>query len=166
MVGMSSLKQYQVKIYFWTKGERSPKVIARKANLPYTTVYKNLKKFNENGSLDRRTGQGRKRLIKSDDARVTGQYLRRNKELTAQEIATKLVNERGLEVFRDTVTRHLKRSEYKCFLPLSTPMLTENHKRYRIELTKKDLNTDWNKVILSDETSYQLFRNMGMDKRR
>jgi len=98
-------------------------------------------------------------LIKSDDARAIGQYLRRNKELTAQQIATKLENERGLEVSHDTITRHLKRSEYKCVLPLATPMLTENHKRYRIEWAKKHLNTDWNQVIFSDETSYQLFRN-------
>ncbi len=92
---MSSLKQHQTKIlYFWTIGERLPTAIARKANLPYTTVYKNLKKLKESGNLNRRTGQGRKRLIKPEDARAIGQYLRRNKELTAQLIATKLKNER------------------------------------------------------------------------
>ena len=38
-------------------------------------------------------------------------------------------------------------------------MLTDSAKNYRVEWAKSHLNKNWKKVIFSDETTFQLFRN-------
>jgi transposase len=57
-----------------------------------------LKKFKNNGNLDQKKGSDGKRLINKGQSQTIGQYLRRNNELTAKEIPTKIEYKRGLEV--------------------------------------------------------------------
>ena len=38
-------------------------------------------------------------------------------------------------------------------------MLTEGHKRRRVEWAQTHLNDSWNKTVFTDETAFQLFRN-------
>lgn len=38
-------------------------------------------------------------------------------------------------------------------------MLTEAHKRKRVEWAQKHLNDHWDKTLFTDETAFQLFRN-------
>lgn len=64
-----------------------------------------------------------------------------------------------MEVSHQTVGRHLAVLGYKKALPLGTPMLTDTHKRKRVEWAQKHLNDDWNNTFFSDETAFQLFRN-------
>ncbi len=58
-----------------------------------------------------------------------------------------------------TVWRHLKISEYMSILPKATPVLIKDHKLRRVEWAQRHLDTNWSRVVFSDETSYQLFRN-------
>ena len=39
-------------------------------------------------------------------------------------------------------------------------MLTQKHKKNRVKWAKKHLNFNWKKVLFTDETAFQLFRNM------
>jgi len=39
-------------------------------------------------------------------------------------------------------------------------MLTAKHKERRVEWAKAHLNDDWNRTLFSDETAFQLFRNI------
>ncbi len=156
----TKLKLYLISIlHFWSIGVRSPTAISRKTRINISTVKYNLKKLKESGNLDRRAGGGQKRKIKGGDAIAIGQYLKRNKEFTVKDISMKLEEKRGLKVSPMTVWRHLKRSGYMSVLPKATPMLTEDHKRRRVEWAQRNLDTDWSRVVFSDETSYQLFRN-------
>jgi hypothetical protein len=110
--------------------------------------------------LDRSAGRGQKRKIKGGgDAIAVGQHLKRNKELMVKDILLKLEENRGLKVSPMTVWRHLKISEYMSILPKATPVLTKDHKLRRVEWAQRHLDTDWSRVVFSDETSYQLFRN-------
>jgi len=43
-------------------------------------------------------------------------------------------------------------------VPKKVPMLTERHLKTRVEWCKKHLETDWSKVVISDESMFQLFR--------
>jgi len=46
-------------------------------------------------------------------------------------------------------------------LPKVTPMLTEAHKQRRVEWARQHLNDNWRKTLFSDETAFQLYRNIG-----
>ncbi|RHZ43778.1 hypothetical protein Glove_856g54 [Diversispora epigaea] len=64
-----------------------------------------------------------------------------------------------VEVSHSTVSRHLAKAGYLKNLPLGTPMLTDVHKRKRVEWANKHIYDNWNKTFFSDETAFQLFRN-------
>ena len=95
-------------LHFWHSGLRSPTEIARKCKLPVSTVAYNLKKLRSTHSLKHRGKNGRKRLVGPNASRTIGQMIRRNKEVTAFQIATRFEQEEGTNVSCWTVRRHLR----------------------------------------------------------
>jgi transposase len=93
------------------------------------------------------------------DNKTLGQWIRRNNEATAEEMAQKLLQERGRSVSRWTVQRQLKRMGYRSTLLHGTPMLTQKHRDARVQWAKQHKDDDWSSTVFTDETSYQLFRN-------
>ena len=85
--------------------------------------------------------------------------MRRDNEITAEEIVEKLESNRNLKVSKWTVRRQLHRMGYKSVLPLATPLLTPEQKERRVQWARAHINDDWNRTVLSDETCFQLFRN-------
>ena len=49
--------------------------------------------------------------------------------------------------------------DYKNNLSLETLMLTTAYKEAHIIWTKKHFNNNWKKILFSDKTAFQLFRN-------
>ena len=146
-------------LHFWHSGLRSPTEIARKCKLPVSTVAYNLKKLRSTHSLKHRGKNGRKRLVGTNASRTIGQMIRRNKEVTAFQIATRLEQEEGTNVSCWTVRRHLRRMGYVNTLPRRKPMLTEEQRRQRLSWALAHKDDDWSRTVFSDETSIQLFRN-------
>ena len=85
--------------------------------------------------------------------------MRRDNEITAEEIVEKLESNRNLKVSKWTARRQLHRMGYKSVLPLATPLLTPEQKERRVQWARAHINDDWNRTVLSDETCFQLFRN-------
>ena len=48
----------------------------------------------------------------------------------------------------------LVETRFKYSRPLSKPLLSEQHERYRLNCAQSVKNYDWNKIILSDENNY------------
>ena len=92
-------------------------------------------------------------------AKTIGQSICRDSSISLRTLETKLSN-KGYQVSRMAISRHLLGLDYKKKLPKATPMLTENHKWKRVEWTQNHLNDDWSKIIFTDETAFQLFHNM------
>ena len=63
-----------------------------------------------------------------------------------------------LNIAPRTVRENLYNPGYRVCVPVSVPMLTPSAKDYRVEWAKSHLNKNW-KVIFSDKTTFQLFRN-------
>jgi transposase len=124
-----------------------------------STISYQLKKLRNEGSLQHRAGNGRRRKINPKCSRALGQFISRNNEVTLNELAEKLRDQCKLTISTSTISRHLNRLEYKNFLPLNTPMLTQEHKERRVEWAKQHLNDNWKSTVFTDECSFQLFRN-------
>jgi len=58
-----------------------------------------------------------------------------------------------------SAVQHLTTNGYKNSLPLCTPMLTSSHKENRVAWAKCYINDNWNKIVFTDETAFQLFQN-------
>jgi transposase len=146
-------------LHLWNNGHRSPTTIARITKIPLRTVKYNIAKIKEQGTIEDRPRQGRPRKITANDNQALGQWIRRNNEITSQELSEKLLHDRGLNVSQWTVQRQLHRMGYKSTLPYGTPMLTQEQKDARVRWAIKHQNDDWSRTIFTDETCYQLFRN-------
>ncbi|CAB4479367.1 unnamed protein product [Rhizophagus irregularis] len=84
-------------------------------------------------------GNGRPKKITANASRALGQYLRRDTSISTRTLARKLETI-GVEVSYRTIGRHLSSVGYQKRLPKATPMLTEAHKRKRVEWAQKHLN--------------------------
>ena len=151
-------QQRQAICLLWNRGIHSAREIKRRTNIGLSTIYYNLKKLEETGGVAQKKGAGRPKKITSSVARTIGQFIRRTPTIPIGRLVRKL-KEKGIEVGRETVRRHLVTAGYKNSLPLATPMLTVAHKEKQVEWAREHLNDDWTQTVFSDETSFQLFRN-------
>jgi transposase len=142
----------------WNQGIQDANEIQNRTNIPLSTIYDNLKKLKQSGTVQRTKGSGRPKKITASASRALGQYIRRDFFISTRALSTKL-SLTGLDVSYRTIGRHLADSGYRKNLPRATPMLTADHKRKRIEWAQKHLNDDWSDTIFTDETAFQLFRN-------
>ena len=149
-----------VVLHYYNLGHRCAAEIARQTKIPVRTIRYNLTKIRKECNVEHRRGNGRPRKITAKDSIAIGQWIRRNNEFTAKEIVEKLQLTKSLDVSRWTVRRELHRLGYMNVLPRGTPMLTNGQKERRVQWALAHQNDDWSRTIFSDETSYQLFRNM------
>ncbi len=152
-------KKIKFLLSLYDNGERSPRVLSSKTGLSKSTVNYQLAKLKKTGSLRHRVGNGRPRAITSSMSRSIGQQVRYNKSATAKEVSINLEEKFNCAISSRTVANWFHEHDYQNVLPQQTPMLTESHRQKRMEWCRAHLNQNWNNVIFSDETSFQLFRN-------
>ena len=158
---MSSLTQNDKKIsllHFWNQGIRSVPELSRLTGLPIRTTRYNVNKLKENNTLEHRCGNGRKSKVDVNAAKAIGQYIRRDSSISLRGISNKL-HSQGVDISYLSVGRYLNSRGYQKSRPIKTPMLTEKHKRDRIEWAQKHLKNNWKKTVFTDETAFQLFNN-------
>ena len=68
-------------------------------------------------------------------------------------------NNSDLEISERTIRRKLQNLDYVSVLPRKVPFLTQKAKDIRLFWTRDYLNYNWKKVVFSDETTLQIFRN-------
>ena len=68
-------------------------------------------------------------------------------------------NNPDLEVSERTIRRELQNLGYVSILLRKVPLLTQKAKDIRLSWARDHLNYNWKKVVFSDETTLQMFRN-------
>lgn len=142
----------------WDKGIRSANEIRKRTNLPRSTIYYNISKLKNNGSVAHRKRSGRPTKISSGITKVLIQKVKRNPAISTRSLAVNLL-QKEVQVSHQTVWNYLTQLGYKKRRADVTPMLTAEHMTKRVEWAKKYLNHDWSRTLFSDETAFQLFRN-------
>src|SRR5437016_5247256 len=132
--------------------------IQKRTGISSSTVYDNINKLKQSGTIQHIKGSGRPRKIEANASRALAQYIRRDSSISTRTLATRLSSS-VVDVSYRTIGRHLLRIGYQKSLPRATSMLTDDHKRQRVEWAQNHLNDDWENTLFSDETAFQLFRN-------
>jgi len=145
--------QRQCILHLWNEGIRNGQEIYRRTNIPLSTIYDNIKKIKEKGTVDHAQGNGHPRKITERTSKIIGQSIRRNDSISTWTLARKVSNT-GVDVSHMTISRHLTAYEYSKALPKRTPMLTKAHKQRRVEWARQHLNDNWRKTLFSDETAF------------
>jgi transposase len=102
-----------------------------------------------------RSGRSRKTTPKQDKKILS----LANEEMfaTTSDIEDRLKKKRP-KISRTTVWRRLREARAKYDLPMSKPLLTEDHRKSRLKWAKRHRLTNWDRVIFSDEMTVYLNR--------
>ena len=89
---------------------------------------------------------------------MLGRIIQNDKYLTCDEIVTKLSSK--VEISARTVNRELNKLGYHSSHPKTAPLLTAKQCECRVEWATAHLRKNWKTVVFSDETMFQMFRNI------
>ena len=158
---MSLLIHKRYEIVFLSSHPRGPKLglkaVAKVVKCHKTTVKYRLDWWKETKDLTDypRSGRPRETTPKQDKKILS----LANKELfaTSGDIEDSL-KKKGPKISQRTIRRRLRESRAKYSLPMSKPLLSEDHRKYRLKWAKRYRFTNWDRVIFSDEMTVYLNR--------
>jgi transposase len=160
MVSLSMKSRWEI-VFLYTH-RRGPHLsrsqVAREVRCTPNSVDYWLKRYRETGDVQdvERTGRPRKTSPKEDAIiiKVTDQNDEESSKVIAKKLKRKKVN-----VSDRTVRRRLNEAGLRSLAPTIKPLLTDRHRKGRLEWAKANEDRDWNQVIFTDETTIKLFRN-------
>ena len=122
----------QAILQLWNRGIQNAREIYNRTGISLTTVYDNLTKLQQSGTIQRIEGSGRPKKIDANASRALAQFVCQDSSVSTRSLLTRL-SLTGLDVSYRTVGRHLTGIEYQKNLSRAMPMLTVNHKLKRVE---------------------------------
>lgn len=156
---LSLNKRYE--IVFLNQHPKGPKwgfeKIAAYVKCSKSAVQYWVQKYKQNKNLNDEKKAGRSRCTtEMQDKRIVKLGMKEH-NITSNEIQQNL-EKQGVEVSSRTIRRRLSESGGKYSREILKPLLSEKHRVKRLQWAKKHQNFDWNRVIFTDESSFQLFR--------
>ena len=114
-------------------GITDAKEIARATDIPVSTVYRHINNYQENSTLERKKGSGRPKSVTNEMHQYMGRLIQRNRLITSEEIASKLMeNHSGISISDRTVRRYLQALNYQAKVPRTVPLMKDYHKQNRL----------------------------------
>jgi transposase len=134
--------------------------ISHRTGVPLRSCARYVALLKKNGEIPPIHRPGRPKKLSPKKRRHIGKILKHDHFTTAAELKAKLEETHpGFEVHERTVRNELKNLGYVAVLPRRVPLLTRHHKEIRLQWAHDHLEYSWDKVVFSDETSLQMFRN-------
>ena len=96
----------------WNRGIQNASEIRKRTGIPRSTIYYNISKLKESGSIIHRKRSGRPRKISSENLRVLVQQIKRNPSITSRALSANLLK-KEVQVSHVTVWNHLTELGYK-----------------------------------------------------
>lgn len=158
----SQLERRVVLNFLVHQGINNKNKLSRLTNLSKATVYRNLKKIQEGKGPGRKPRECDSLKIKGDDRRCLTQLALCHPKWSSRQLAAEMLNRRNIRVSHRTIQRTLLKSGIKKFKPNVAPPLTDKHKQARVEWCLQHKLTDWSRVVFTDESYFQAFRNVRM----
>jgi len=125
--------QRKVIQWHWNHGNQDAKSITKTTGIPKSTVYRVISRIKSGEGIGRRPGTGRPSILQPVDRRRVAHLARNHPLWSAANIAAEAARRGSPSVSRNTVARSLAKSGYKKWRAESSPDLTEEHKRKRVQ---------------------------------
>lgn len=151
--------QRRVALHILVKnGIVEPRKLQSLTNMSRRTVYENLKKIREGKGHERKRHKHKPRMPSNVRRSLSNLALSHPKWL-AIDLLRELEKRWSVKTSESTVRRVLAKSGIRKWTPTKQPLLTEEQKRKRVKWCQQHMKTDWKKVIFTDESYFQTFRN-------
>lgn len=148
-------------IFTKRKGE-SYKTIGKQLKISKQAIISLIKKHQRTGSVQDCTGRGRKRkTTKRQDRVIVRQSLRKSR-LTFSDLRRSLVEQTGVKVTSRTIRNSLREVGLKGCVAASKPLLSTANRKARLTFARGHKGwtvPEWNNVLWSDESSFEIFSN-------
>jgi hypothetical protein len=132
------------------------KKIAKRVRCDRATAQYWVQRYRENHDLSTAQRTGRSRATTANQDKQIVKMAEKEHNITAVEI-TKKLEKRNVEISVDTVKRRLREAGGKHTNEILKPLLTGNHQARRLQWAKAHQNFEWNRVIFTDESTFQLY---------
>ena len=129
--------------------------IAEKMGINRNTVMKWINYYKKNNNVDRKKGSGGIKLTSSDDDELIINIIKKDNDLSIIGIKN-ILEEKDIKISKPTIYRRLIDNNFSCKFPIKKPFLSNDHKKKRLEWAIKHVDTDWNNIIFSDESTIRL----------
>lgn len=154
----------RVKMVVLREERYSMEAIASRVKCSHSAVSKTLKKHTKLGSVRDRLRTGRPRISSAREDRELVRLSLKNRRLTSTQLKREWGESSKVACSSRTVRRRLDDAGLYGRVARKKPLLTERHKAIRLKWAKdhKDwIVDDWEKVIWSDESKFNLFGSDG-----
>ena len=106
--------------------------------------------------FQRKSGSGKQRIMQVNDGRCLVSLANQNRKLSIRKLTGRFNQLRENNVSHETVRKELLRRGYRHKVVRNIPMLTDRHKQHRVSWARSNKQTDWERVVFSDEMSIWL----------
>lgn len=133
--------------------------IAKLLNLSPGTIYPIIKKYKLYGTIERKVGSGRKKIMSEKNILALREIKKSNENKNAKELKNIFTNLTQIAFTPQTMRNYLKNMGYYCGNYIKNPFLSKKHKLDRMEFCKNWLygyNKKKKEIIFSDETKMEL----------
>ena len=158
---MVTLKEHRNLIKtLWKEGVHKVTALQKITGFPSKTLYRWAKQLEETNDLKQGARSGHPKHLTPKKRRYLGRVAKSQRTASSKEITETLKKTYpGLEIAPRTVRENLQKLGYKVCVPRPVPILTEAAIERRVSWAKAHQRERWNKVVFSDETTFQIFRN-------
>ena len=122
--------------------------------LNVSSVIRIIKRYRNNGNVDRQVGSGRP--IKYETDNIIKQLLTNNSNLTINQIKAILNNKYKIKYSHTQIYNKIKKLGFVSKSPIVKPLLTDKHLNDREYWAIFYLGFNWDTVIWSDETTISI----------
>lgn len=140
--------------------------IAQKCGVHKSTVSRVLKRIETTKSISDSKRSGRPAKLGDREKRYVVRMLKSKQGKNATEISQNFFSKTGIKVSRNTVSRTFQQAGYVARVKKKKPLLTPAHMKRRLQWAlefQKFKIEDWEYVVWSDETKFNLFNSDGKE---
>ena len=146
--------------FLWKQNIRNAKEISSRTGIPLRSCERYVATLKKNGKIPDIHRPGRPRKLTPEKRRQVGMIIKHDHFTTAEELKAILEEKYpNLEVSERTVRWELTNLGFIAVLPRKVPLLTQKAKDIRLSWARDHSQYNWKKVVFSDETTIQMFRN-------
>ena len=130
--------------------------IAKEVHCSQDTVKTWIDRYQKTGDVQDEEGRGRKRKTSEKEDLDIISMAKKQRTSTLADISISM-SRQGTDISLMTVKQRLNEQGLHKLKPLLKPLLLDNHRTSRLNWAKANKNTDWSKVIFTDETTISQF---------
>jgi transposase len=130
----------------------SIRAIAKELNCSQDTVKTWIQRYQETGDVQDKERQGRKRKTTEKEDLDIIDIAKKQRTSTLADISTAM-SRQGVDISLNTIRSRLNEQGLYKLQPLKKPLLSDTNRDYRLKWARANKNTDWSKIIFTDETT-------------